>query len=73
MPVWFFPEGLKELLRFLPFRYIVFEPAAIFVNAKSPQEAVAVLGMQLIWIGLLFGAVTLVWNRGRHKIMIQGG
>ena len=73
VPVWFFPEGLKELSRFLPFRYIVFEPAAIFVNANSPQEAVAVLGMQLIWIGLLFGAVTLVWNRGRHKIMIQGG
>lgn len=73
VPVWFFPEGLRELSRFLPFRYIVFEPAAIFVNAKSPQEAVTVLGMQLIWIVLLFGAVTLVWNRGKYKIMIQGG
>lgn len=73
VPVWFFPEGLRVLSVFLPFRYIVFEPAAIFVNAKSLEEAFAVLGMQAIWIVLLFGAVTLVWNRGRHKLMIQGG
>lgn len=73
VPVWFFPDGLKSLSEFLPFRYIVFEPAAIFVDAKSFEDTAAVLGMQLMWIVLLFGAVTLVWNRGRHKIMIQGG
>ncbi len=73
VPVWFFPGGLRALSKFLPFRYIVFEPTAIFVNTKSFEEAAAVLGMQLVWIMILFGAVTLVWNRGRCKIMIQGG
>lgn len=73
VPIWFFPAGLKALSRFLPFRYIVFEPAAILADSKSVEEALTVLGMQMLWIVLLFCAVTLVWNRGRHKIMIQGG
>lgn len=73
VPIWFFPEGLKAVSAFLPFRYVVFEPTAIFVNTKSFEESAAVLGMQLMWIALLYGAVTFVWNRGRYKIMIQGG
>ena len=73
VPIWFFPASLKALSDFLPFRYIVFEPAAILLNTKSAGEIGAVLGMQLLWIAVLFCAVTLVWHRGRNKIMIQGG
>ncbi len=73
VPIWFFPEGLKALSEFLPFRYIVFEPTAILVSVKSYEETAAVLGMQLVWVAVLSGAVSLVWNRGRHRLMIQGG
>lgn len=73
VPLWFFPEGLGMLSEFLPFRYIVFEPVSIFLNKRGPEEITAVLGMQLLWIFILYFAVTLVWNRGRQKIMIQGG
>lgn len=73
VPLWFFPAGLKTLSDFLPFRYIVFEPTAILLNNRSAGETVSVLGMQLLWIALLFCGVTIVWNRGRNKIMIQGG
>lgn len=58
---------------FLPFRYIVFEPVAILLNTKSFGETVFVLEMQLLWIAVLFCAVTFAWHRGRTKIMIQGG
>lgn len=73
VPLWFFPKGLKTLSNFLPFRYIVFEPISILLNTKNYNEIMFVLFMQLIWIMFLFGAVTLIWNRGRHKLMIQGG
>lgn len=73
VPIWFFPEGLKALSVFLPFRYIVFEPTAILVSVKSCEETAAVLMMQLMWIAALSGAAALVWNRGRHRLMIQGG
>lgn len=73
VPLWFFPTGLKVLSNFLPFRYIVFEPISILLNTKNSDEIMFVLGMQLIWIVILYGAVTFVWNRGRHKLMIQGG
>lgn len=73
VPLWFFPDSLKTLSNFLPFRYIVFEPISILLNTKNSDEIMFVLGMQLVWIAILFGAVTLVWNRGRHKLMIQGG
>ncbi len=71
VPLWFFPRGLKALSDFLPFRYIVFEPTAILLQGR--QQALPVLGMQLLWIAILFLAATLAWNRGRRKIMIQGG
>lgn len=73
VPLWFFPSGLKVLSDFLPFRYIVFEPISILLNTKEPNDILFVLGMQLLWIIILLCVVTLVWNRGRHKIMIQGG
>ncbi|MCM1263438.1 MAG: ABC-2 family transporter protein [Butyrivibrio sp.] len=73
VPIWFFPNSLKALSDILPFRYIVFEPTAIFVNGKSLEESAAVLFIQLMWSVFLFCAVTFVWNRGRCKIMIQGG
>ncbi len=72
VPIWLFSEGLKALSEFLPFRYIVFEPTAILVSVKSCEETAAVLGMQLVWVVVLSGAVSLVWNRGRHRLMIQG-
>lgn len=73
VPVWFFPRGLKTLSDFLPFRYIVFEPVAILLQGERPVRVLAVLGMQLLWIAVLFLAASLTWSRGRRKIMIQGG
>lgn len=73
VPLWFFPKSLKILSSFLPFRYIVFEPISILLNTKNSDEIMFVLCMQLIWIVFLFGAVTLIWNKGRYKLMIQGG
>ncbi len=73
VPLWFFPEPMKILSVFLPFRYIVFEPIAVLLNTKSAAETAYVFAMQLFWLVFLFCAATAVWNRGRNKIMIQGG
>lgn len=73
VPLWFFPPGLRALSDYLPFRYIVFEPTAILLNRKSNGEMMSVLGMQLLWTAVLYCCVTLVWSRGRNRIMIQGG
>ena len=73
VPIWFFPEPLKRVSVFLPFRYIVFEPISIFLNTENSNEIVRILGMQLFWIFVLYYAVKVVWDRGRRKIMIQGG
>lgn len=73
VPIWFFPEGLKTLSIFLPFRYIVFEPTAILVSVKSCEEIAAVFAMQILWIAALSGMAALVFSRGRRRLMIQGG
>lgn len=73
VPLWFFPEPMKNLSVFLPFRYIVFEPIAVLLNTKSVVETAYVFVMQMFWLVFLFCAATAVWNRGRNKIMIQGG
>lgn len=73
VPIWFFPEGLGSVSFFLPFRYIVFEPITILLNKKSPEEIFLVLGIQALWVFLLFLGCTAVWSKGRRKLMIQGG
>lgn len=73
VPIWFFPESLKKISIFLPFRYIVFEPLSILLNKKNIYEILNILFLQILWIGILMCVVRVVWDRGRRKIMIQGG
>jgi ABC-2 type transport system permease protein len=73
VPLWLFPGWLDAASRFLPFRYIVFEPVSVLLG-KTPMEQIpAVLGWQVFWICVLYGGMTLVWNRGRRHIMLHGG
>jgi ABC-2 type transport system permease protein len=73
VPMWFFPGWLNTASRFLPFRYVIFEPISILLG-KTPMERVAgVLGMQVLWIAILFGLMSLIWSLGKKHIMIQGG
>ncbi len=72
IPLDFFPPWLRNLSQALPFAYTIYGPARLFVSPDLTRFAVLALG-QLFWILLLWGAVTLAFNRGMRWLTINGG
>lgn len=73
IPLWFYPEWLRQVCRFLPFRYVVFEPAAVFLQKYSWRQGLLVLGGQVFWIGAVVLAERRLWKVIQKGIEVQGG
>lgn len=71
VPLEIFPELIKEISLVLPFSYISYYPAKIFV-----QQNTLVLGaiiVQFIWIILLLGIGLFLFNKLSKRLSINGG
>jgi ABC-2 type transport system permease protein len=73
IPLWFFPESLQGVLRFLPFMYIYQLPLSIYIGRLGPLEILAQTGLQLAWLLVLFGVFKLIQKKVFSNVMIQGG
>ncbi len=73
VPMWFFPGWLNTISRFLPFRYMVFEPMNILLGKNTVAESMQVLGMQALMAVICIGAAMLVWRRAQRRVFVQGG
>lgn len=73
VPLWFFPHSFQTVLRFLPFMYLYQLPLSIYIGKNAPMEAVRLLGVQCIWVIILYGIFRLVQKKVFSNILIQGG
>jgi ABC-2 type transport system permease protein len=73
VPLWFFPPLLREVAAWLPFQAQAFVPLSIFLGRTEGPALLSALGLQLLWVAALFGAVTLVWRRAIGRVVVQGG
>ena len=73
VPMWFFPDWLNTFSRFLPFRYMTFEPLNILLGKNTAAESMQVLGMQALMAAICIGAAALVWRRAQRRVFVQGG
>lgn len=73
VPLWFFPDFLARISEFLPFRLVYYTPIAIFLEKITVQESLGVIGQQLLWVGILYLLVQLIWSRAVNKLVVQGG
>lgn len=73
VPLWLYPNTLKTISYFLPFRYITFEPINIFLQ-KTP---IGSLWMTLIagiaWLFLLTLIDKLIWHQATLRLSVNGG
>ena len=72
IPLWFYPDWLLRITNFLPFRFVVFEPIAIYTGYASMSVG-NILLVQLLWIAILAVIQMLMWSRVRNRIFVQGG
>lgn len=66
-PLSILPATLATIGTFLPFAYTFYVPAQLYLQKLSLKEGMLGLGVQIVWIILLYLLLRYVWNRGIRK------
>ena len=73
IPLWFMPEIMKKVIGFTPFESIYFTPVQLYLGKLSSGEIAAGFIKQAVWIVVLLICGMLLWNKGKKKLVVQGG
>ncbi|QYR21924.1 ABC-2 family transporter protein [Paenibacillus sp. sptzw28] len=73
VPLWFFPESVQNVSKFLPFQYTFQTPLGIYIGETGPAAALSSMAVQAVWIGILFLLLAAFWKKTKTKTLIQGG
>ena len=73
IPLPFFPEKLQRIFNLLPFASMQNTPFLIYTGYLDTGEALARMGLQLIWLVLMGGFGLILTRRALKRLVIQGG
>ena len=73
LPLWFMPDWMSGMIHYTPFSSIYFTPVQIYLGQLSNGEIVGKCAIQAAWIGGLYLFGILLWQRGKRKLVVQGG
>jgi ABC-2 type transport system permease protein len=73
VPLVFFPPLLGNVVYALPFAAMFSTPLLIYVGAIGPERYASVMGLQVVWIGVLAAISTILWRTGAKRVVVQGG
>ena len=63
IPLTFFPVWMQYVSHFLPFEYVRYVPIQIYLGEFSTLGVLAMLGVQLVWIVLLYFLSQAIYKR----------
>lgn len=72
LPVEFLPAWLQPVAKALPFSYVYWAPARIFVS-YSPGMALELIARQAMWAAVALAAVLLCYRRSVRRLQVNGG
>ena len=72
IPLDFYPAWLQTLAKSLPFAYMMYGPARLFVRPDM-QLFFQILAGQVLWLAVLGGLLSLAFSRGMRRLAINGG
>ena len=73
VPLFLFPEGLARVLDYLPFAGMVSVPVNIYLGKYLPEETWQFVGLQVVWILILWTAAHIFYSCAIRRIVVQGG
>ncbi len=73
IPLWFMPDWMSGVLAWLPFSSIYFTPVQIYLGQLSPSEIAVKCVVQLVWIIVIYLIGSMLWRKGKKKLVVQGG
>jgi len=72
-PITVFGETYVSVSRFLPFQYTLFFPISVLTGALPLSEILTGIGLQVLWIGVLWFVAGRVWQIGLKRYVAVGG
>ena len=72
IPLDFFPGWLKDVSLILPFNYLMYAPARLFVQFDWTRW-VNVVTMQMVWLGVFGLALWALFRVGLRHVSVNGG
>lgn len=73
VPLWFFPGWLAAIAGNLPFAWVSYYPAAVYIGQLDMPQALAAFAIGLIWAAVLAACLFWLWAKARHRLIVQGG
>jgi len=73
IPFWFYPPALRNIAKLFPFRFITFEPIAIYLGQTADAEIFSVIGAQILWLTAVYLLGRLLWSKAEKLVIVQGG
>ena len=76
IPLAFFPESVRRVVQYLPFRAVYDVPLTILLkknNSYTANGLLTLLAFQLVWAVVLTTLGNLFWNHAVKKITVNGG
>lgn len=70
LPLSFFPDRLRAIAEWLPFRAILMVPVEVFLGQRSPGNGLAI---QFVWVVVMLLLGKVVLNVAVRKLVVQGG
>jgi len=73
IPMVFFPSIVQKIFVFLPFQSMIYTPCMIYLGKLSVGQIIISLGIQFIWIILLYLLSKVMWKALIKNLVILGG
>lgn len=73
VPLTLFPDWLILTAQLLPFQGIVFIPASIYMGHLNGMQIVKGIGVQVLWVFLLWIIGRVMWRWSVRQVTIHGG
>jgi ABC-2 type transport system permease protein len=73
IPLWFMPEEIANVLKYLPFQSIYYFPLSIYLGIVPEAEIVSGIITQVSWVAVFAIAGHFIWKRAVREIVVQGG
>lgn len=73
LPLWFFPDGWAVVAQALPFQYLGYVPAALYMGQIPKGDLSMTLVVGLAWIGALWLLTYWLWVQAIRRLVVQGG
>ncbi len=73
IPIDLLPDILQQILKYLPFKYLIYFPIKTFVGSASTLEIIYGIMIQLIWTIISLILLHFLWMQGRKKYDAYGG